>query len=343
VPAVVDTVKRLRWTLLVSIGSMGWASLYVIREWQKARGWETGMRPGWVVGDSNYFGISAVLVIPLAWYISQDKRPFLERVFCLGCMVLTLAATLLGGSRGGFLGLIAALVVVSLHSRKRVRNLTLASVVLVVFNVVYPYSPLHRFLHPNAGDKLSQTAHEAQYHAAAGMIRDHPLAGIGLGNFQATMLRYVPRDYSGPAHIAHNAYLSVATEMGIPAFLVFVALLVSTLVSMERLRLMRSAPALVLQAALGLQAGLCGAMVSIGFVHALDQKQVWLTIFLSQCVSLLARKVPDGGSGVHRAKKRLAAAALTRGVPRSSYFTRGRVSIPPGYSIATPCECADRN
>src|SRR5579864_5881052 len=153
--AVVDTVKRLRWTLLVTVGSVGWASLHVIREWQKNRGWETGSRLFWVAGDSNYLAISAVLVIPLAWYMSQEKRPRWERLFCLACMVVALAATLLGASRGGFVGLIAALAVVSWHSQKRVRNLILASVVLIVFNVVYPYSPLHRFLHPNAGDEFS--------------------------------------------------------------------------------------------------------------------------------------------------------------------------------------------
>lgn len=290
VPAVVDTVKRLRWTLLATVASMGWASLYVIREWQKARGWETGARPGWVVGDSNYFGVSAALVIPLAWYMSQEKRPVWERTLCLGCMVLTLMATLLGASRGGFLGLIAALGVVSWHSRKRVRNLILASVVLIVFNVVYPYSPLHRFLHPNAGDEFSETAHQAQIYAAMGMMRDHPLTGIGLGKFKGTMLRYAPRDYSAAPNIMHNAYLGVAAEMGIPAALVFVGLLISTLVSTERVRRMRTAPVLVRQAAVGLQAGLCGAMVSIGFIYSLNQKQVWFTLFLCGCLPALSRQ-----------------------------------------------------
>lgn len=290
VPAVVDTLKRLRWTLLTSVGSMGWASLYVIREWQKARGWETGMRPGWVVGDSNYFAISAALVIPVAWCMSQGKRPLWERVFCLTCMLLTLAAALLGGSRGGLLGLVAAMAVMAWHSRKRVRNLSLAAVLLVGFNVAYPYSPLHRFLHPNAGDEWSETAHEAQFHAAIEMMREHPLLGIGFGNFKDTMLRYVPKDYSGPPHMAHSAYFSVAAEMGIPALLVFVGLFVSTLLSLGRVRAMRSAPTLVRQAATGLQAGLCGAMVSIGFIYSLDQKQVWFALFLSMCLPALSRQ-----------------------------------------------------
>ncbi|MGH9198550.1 MAG: hypothetical protein ACRD1T_22810, partial [Acidimicrobiia bacterium] len=32
---LIDSSDRLRWTLLVAIGSLGWATLYVIREFQK--------------------------------------------------------------------------------------------------------------------------------------------------------------------------------------------------------------------------------------------------------------------------------------------------------------------
>ena len=44
--SIVDTIPRLRWTLLAAVASMGWASLYVGREWMRDPMW----RPGSIAG-----------------------------------------------------------------------------------------------------------------------------------------------------------------------------------------------------------------------------------------------------------------------------------------------------
>src|ERR1035441_3590576 len=51
--SVIDSPKRLRWAVLAAVASLGWASLYVLREWQQHRGWATGYRGAYVVGDEN--------------------------------------------------------------------------------------------------------------------------------------------------------------------------------------------------------------------------------------------------------------------------------------------------
>ena len=44
---VVDSLYRLRWTILAAIGSIGWASLYILREWQKgSAAYGADYRPG---------------------------------------------------------------------------------------------------------------------------------------------------------------------------------------------------------------------------------------------------------------------------------------------------------
>ena len=60
-----DSLQRLRWVILMAIGSVAYASLHLIREWQKYGGMAAGYRPGWVVGDPNYYSISALLCIPM--------------------------------------------------------------------------------------------------------------------------------------------------------------------------------------------------------------------------------------------------------------------------------------
>src|ERR1700722_19138135 len=65
--SVIDSLRRLRWTVLTLIGSYGFASLYVIREWQQGHKLYRNFRPGWIVGDSNYFSTAAIFAIVLAF------------------------------------------------------------------------------------------------------------------------------------------------------------------------------------------------------------------------------------------------------------------------------------
>src|SRR5688572_13131332 len=67
---LVDSFGRLKMSLLVAVGSVAFASLYILREWQNMSGlYGAGYRPGWVTGDPNYYSVSALLCLPLAFYL----------------------------------------------------------------------------------------------------------------------------------------------------------------------------------------------------------------------------------------------------------------------------------
>jgi O-antigen ligase len=315
--AVVDTIARLRWTLLALIASVGWASTYVLREAVKMRAWATGARTwGWVVGDTNIFGVCVALVLPLAWYMSQEKRPRWEKVLCFGSAGLMLLATVISGSRGGFLGAIAGALVVLWRSRRRWRNLTLAIALIAAFNVGYPGSPLRRILHPTERDTKNAEVRLIQWNIALEMVKEHPIGGIGYGQFRQEMIKYVPDDYEDRAYLAHNAFLGIAAEVGIPASLVFIAMFFSALRSLGRIRKMRSVPPLVQEAATGLQAGVFGGMVAVFFVSAFEHRTLWFVLFLSMSLAAVAKQV---------ARKTVAAAA-------------GDADQPPEYGSGTLVE-----
>jgi O-antigen ligase len=62
---------------------------------------------------------------------------------------------------------------------------------------------------------------------------DHPVLGVGLGCFNETLVRYVPE--LGPRD-AHNTYLSLAAETGIPGLLLWLGLVGSVLVHVRSRR-----------------------------------------------------------------------------------------------------------
>jgi O-antigen ligase len=286
---LVDSLERLRRVLLVAIGAMAFASLYVLREWQGGSAvYGAGYRPGYVTGDPNFYAASALLCIPLAFCWVLERRPGPERLYCLGCLVLGLAGSMVAASRGGFLGLMVGLAFLIWHSRRRLRNFAIAGGFVLLFLAFSPTSPLQRFLRPHHSDEEASDVRLLLWSTAWRMIQDRPLTGFGLSSFKYQVVPYADL----PENLAlavHNAYLDAAVEMGVPGLVALLTLLYLTLRSLDRLRreTVRTGPALLYQAALGLEAGLIGFAVAMLFVSGLFLKMFWLVLFLSMSLPAL--------------------------------------------------------
>lgn len=304
--SVVDSPDRVRWVLLVAIGSAAYASLHVIREWQKYGEMSLGYRPGWVTGDPNYFSESALICLPLAYYLLRTKQTRWERWFCLGSIVITLFALILAASRGAFLGLVLASMLVVWRSGQRLRNLAITGIVLLPLMLLTPSSPLDRLLNPNRGDQSSTDRRVALLEAGIAMLRARPLTGVGTGNFKPLVLQYAV-DEGTTVNVAHNAYVEIAAENGLPGIVAFLAILFCALRGLDRVRRQtRTTPTSVVhQASQGLQVGLVAVAVTIVFISGQYQKLFWLAIFLSMCLPSFAprgRAAEAGSAGIALAK-----------------------------------------
>ncbi len=124
------------------------------------------------------------------------------------------------------------------------------------------------------------------------MVKAHPLAGVGIGNFKELMPRYTDPGVRAD-NIGHNSYLEVAAEMGIPQLLIFVGILFFSYRSFGqvRRRMEHSGPKLIYEAALGLQAGLLGHALAALTLSAEYQKLLWLVLYLSMCLPALVKEL----------------------------------------------------
>jgi O-antigen ligase len=289
---VVNTYERLQKTLLAAIAGAALASLYVIREFQASGG--TNLRPGYIAGDANYFATCTLLVIPMAVYFVKMKGALWQRWFCAAALVLMLVAFTLASSRGGLVGLCVTVLymgVRSAQSRRTAIGIVLLLVPLLVFS---PASPLQRMLHPNYGDYVGAQIRREFWEVGFDMIRDHPLTGIGLGNFTAYSLS---KEVAGFHGIACNTFLEVAAELGIPGLLAYCAVLVGALISAGKLRKhgRRNRDAFLQCAGQAMEAGLLGFAAAAFFVSAEYQKPFWIMVALTACIPSLLQ---DG----HRAR-----------------------------------------
>lgn len=287
--STVDTLTRLRWTLLAAVASMGWASLIVAREWMKDPMW----RPGSIAGDANYFALDACFIIPLAFVWVWHSRIRWERMFALACLIATIGSTMLGASRGGFIALGIAFLWLVWNSPRRLRNSLVILILVLPPLVLLPSSPLHRLVHPRESDVTGENDRIIAWRAGARMIERHPLMGIGLGEFKPQMDNYADPgvDFSS---IAHNTYLEVAAETGLPNLCIFIAMLFFTYRTLGKVRRRAadSGPPLVYLAATGIQAGFVGYVFGATFLSSEYLKLFWLWMFLPMVLPsfLQARK-----------------------------------------------------
>ena len=288
---VVDSLSRLRWTLIVAVGSLGFASLYVLREWQKYRNVQTDIRPGWILGDANYYTLSAVLCIPLAFCLARHVRTRWEKPLLYGCLLVTLSGVTLGASRGGFLGLMASLAFATWRSANRLRYAALLGFLLIPIVLITPLTPFQRLLHPNFSDQEATQERIVAWKAGLKMIEAHPWTGVGLGNFKPLVRQYEEAGDMRVETLAHNTYIEIAAEMGIPGLLLFLGILFASMRTLSDVYQRAPESATLLRdAALGLQTGLVGAMVGIFFLSCETQRLLWLVLFLAPCVHALAAR-----------------------------------------------------
>lgn len=290
--ALVHSPERLGWLLFASVAGIAYGSADIIREWLVWHGTYAGYRAGDSVGDGNYFSTSAALILPFVFLMIFRAKKSWEKLFFSGCLLLTLPAIMLTGSRGGSLAVATSLLYVIWHSRYRLRNLILVTLLVLPLAVFVPVSPIHRFLHPRERGFSTEEFRLQAWMAGLRMFETHPLFGVGLGNFKILMPKYADSGVQIDT-IAHNSYVEYLAELGPAGLFLFVAIAYCAFRSLRKVRrrTRSTSPSSVLYVtALALESGLLGYMVGAFFLSAEYEKLFWVIIFLSICLPGLVRR-----------------------------------------------------
>ena len=186
------------------------------------------------MGDGNDFAWALVISLPFALFLIIGDRAVITRLVGL----LSAGACLIGiigtGSRGGTIGLVAAMFLYwAILSRRK--TLTAMSVVLVAIGVLAlapeQYFSRMQSVREYEQDSSAQARLQA-WRAATRMAIDHPL-GVGAGNFSSTYGRdYKPPDDQssigwapGRWLSAHSIYFRTLAEYGIVGLVMLLTLI----------------------------------------------------------------------------------------------------------------------
>jgi O-antigen ligase len=260
------------------------------------------------IADPNELAAILVPALALAAFALAAVTNAIAR-WALAISVVVFAICLfLTESRGGLVALVVILVAsVAFAGRWRPQVVALALVVaglgVAYYTLFAPPESLQRLTHFLAGGGTGRT----DLWAVAGeMIRDHPILGVGVGNFQVVEPTYAYGTINlenvkfivDTPKVAHNTYLEVFAELGIVGIVAFVGIVGGALwKAPDAIRtFMRSGDFSNEALARGLLVGLAGMLAAYLFVSGQYEKQLWLLVGLTAALPSVAR----AGSGTSR-------------------------------------------
>jgi O-antigen ligase len=201
----------------------------------------TGGFFGPYVNSDHFAGLMEMLVPVAVLYIAGRHRkfPLGASVLSVFAATLALASLLLSGSRGGLLALSAEIAIATCALRRggartgQIRRLAMAAAITILAGVM-----LFAYVDPGwVAKKMGLATYiDSDWADRAGsrktmaldalrMWRDHPLLGVGLGDFETAYPRY--QSFPGELWIdhAHNDYAEAVAETGLGgALLILLAL-----------------------------------------------------------------------------------------------------------------------
>ena len=293
--SALESLRSVRTIMLAYVAGAVLTSLYGVGT--GATHADTGGRLGGGIGDPNEL---AALILPglvFAVFLLAGERRLAMRLFLSASCLVFLSTILLTQSRGGLVAL--GVVILAglafggpLRGRIAAAGLALGAVAVVVFVLVAPPSSVGRLGSFTSG---GGTGRLDLWKVATQVIGNHPIAGVGAGNFPVVEPRYAASAGNlarvdlvlDDSKVVHNAYLNILTDLGFVGFLAFLGLVVgiiySTVRSVRRF-----------EANGDREAGLLGRAVLIGtlgmlgafiFLSAQYEKQLWLVLGLAAALS----------------------------------------------------------
>jgi putative inorganic carbon (HCO3(-)) transporter len=232
---------RLRWLLVVMAGSIAFFGVKG-GVWALATGGENRVfgPPDSFIADNNSLGLALNMVIPLLFFLRRTAEGRWRRRAFFGAAILCIVAVPFTYSRGAVVGLAVVLPLLLLTSRWRFAIIPFAI-------IVYLFGPsLMKSAMPDPWiDRMDtiQTYEEdtsANQRLKAWLVAyrlalEHPIVGGGFRTFTSEVhARYVP-DSPSNAHDAHSIYFQVLGEHGFVGLGLYVALLITTMISLRRL------------------------------------------------------------------------------------------------------------
>lgn len=267
----VQDVERL--TLIYFVGAVIFAAVVLSRmQFQLAA---EGRLERLYFYDSNDFATYTITAMPLGLYFAASERGLWVRCVAWAGIALLTAGFIWSGSRGGFLAFVAVIAYfllryTSVNRSWRWSAVAAIGIVLIATAGDAYWTRINTVLHPTRDYNLtSDQGRMRLWRRGVGYMLDHPVLGVGAGNFPraegtiSPLVERTPRGRNVKWGPPHNSYVQVGAELGVVGLLIFAAFLISVFRALSRLSTPTGPPVRLAQS---LTASLIGFVVGAFFL-----------------------------------------------------------------------------
>jgi O-antigen ligase len=287
---VVRTRGRLMGLILLSLAVssyLGWYAFYQYRAGEfNVEGYRVAGAIGGMYSNPNDMALQFVTTIPIAIVLFISSKNILKRVGYAACILFALLGNLVSYSRGGFIGLMAGLGLLTwkLGRKNRLQTILLASILGCAIVILAPGNYAIRLLsifNPSLDPTGSGDQRRAILERSLVVSLRHPLLGVGMANFHIVSIREL---------VSHNSYTQVSSELGMAALLIYVMFMISP---MRRLRQIEEEsyvpkkPSEFYYLSVGIQSALAAYLIGSFFVSVAYQWYVYYLVAYAVCLRRL--------------------------------------------------------
>jgi O-antigen ligase len=202
--------------------------------------------------DPNDLALVLATTLPIAIMQGLSSSSFRWKIICFGGAAFNLIGIIATQSRGGFLGLLALgafMVFVKLPGISKKKFIIILSSLAMGFGTYLGAEYKERIrtiIDESTSDVTAGSGRIGLWRQCLQIARDHPLLGVGPGAFGTAFGNYLendkftgelsPEQLGGKWQTAHNSFLLVLTEMGLPGLIIFVSINVRSFRNFQRIK-----------------------------------------------------------------------------------------------------------
>jgi O-antigen ligase len=297
---IIDSRTRLRGVYRIIVAWTTFSALIGIAQYLSGMPEAVGL-----IGNRNAFAMYVNIALVCAYLLHQSVRGPLEKMMLAMSIPVLFLALALTFSRAGLivLGVAMALVFAKAARERRFQILIASSVLIILIAVFLPaafWSRAGSIVPSIQRQENSFGLRVGLWKAGIRMVADHPISGVGPGNFRVALPRYGRGAILGARLGAHNSYVSVAAEMGIVGLTLFLLL---HIMALKRIRRRSAAAARSGDTDVGLLALTAETCILIIMLSALSghlesTKYLWIFFGLAMAIGRLSASGTGRGGDV---------------------------------------------
>jgi O-antigen ligase len=267
--------------------------------------------------DENYTSAMMCMAIPLAYFSIPLTTRTVVKAFYVLALGVFIGAVVIGGSRGGFLGLVGTALFCVFYSPRR-RQAVTALVVGALLTLAVAGPTYWEDMQTITDTKEATADIRLELWTIAGrMFAYNPVFGVGPGNFRwnvgtyqsAEQLEKFGRDLTYSV-VVHSTYFEILAELGLVGTILFLTIVIRTFRDLRRLRpgmdpgtAARGAggePGDAVQFrfySLAISGCLVGYLIPAAFVSFTYFSHFWLVVSLAAALSEVAQDRPANTAG----------------------------------------------